>query len=182
MCSMFSSKKLIVFYGGSFSPIHNSHQKVIENIIEQLPGATVCVVPVDDKYNKKDLLVGTGNNGIPHRVNLCQLVIDDIKQKKSQAKVFISSKRFDGLSDQDISDQLRKDFPDHQLCIVYGQDVFDKSKDKGVKKITESGTHVIVHSRDDDVSSTKIRENILSNNYIDMNPKVIEYLKKIYNK
>jgi len=166
--------KLLIIYGGSFSPPHIYHEQIIINLLSVLPNAKFIIVPVNDLYPKKDLITGCNKDNINHRIMMCNLMISDIKNKLgNNIDISISdiSFKYDiPKVDRFIPIDLKELYPDYKGVFYFGQDVLDgfDTWDKEDKEaITSNKYDIIVHPRDNDVSSSSIKKIKKENNHLE---------------
>jgi nicotinic acid mononucleotide adenylyltransferase len=156
-----TNDKLLIIYGGSFSPVHIYHEQIIINLLSILPKVKFVIVPVNDLYPKKDLIIGYNKDNVNHRIMMCELMILDIKNKLgNDIDICISDIAFKyniPKVDRFVPVHLKELYPDYKCVFYFGQDILD-SFDTWDKADKEAISDIIVHPRDNDVSSTNIKK------------------------
>ena len=108
----------IGIFGGSFNPPHNGHLRAAEICREQLRLDTVILVPAAQPPHKT---IAEGSPDAAERLCLTELAIAD----KEGLQVSDLELRREGRSyTVDTLRQLRKDYPDDELFLLMGTDMF----------------------------------------------------------
>lgn len=107
-------KKQIVIFGGCFNPPLNSHFLLAEQLVNEYPQIEkVIFVPVNNKYQKNDLVQNE------HRYNMLKLVCD------KNIRFEVSSLEMDSsrpLFTIETLDEFQKMYPDKEITFVMGSD------------------------------------------------------------
>jgi len=135
--------------GGTFDPIHNGHLQLAREALTQLELDEVRLMPVNiPPHREKPIASST------QRQKMLDLAIEEEPKLKIDLRE---------LESTDISysintlKSLRKEYPEDSLCLILGQDAFDKID--GWKDWSEllHYTHIIVANRpeesQDDIST-----------------------------
>ena len=181
----------IGIYGGSFNPIHLGHQKIIEFILETVKLDKIIVIPVGLPSHRENTL----EQGF-HRLTMCQLAFEHLPQVEvSDLEINLPkiSYTYDTLV------QIRELYgEEHEYFEIIGEDSlasFDSWKcpqeilklakllvlqREPFKLISENPNILLLNSPIFPISSTKIREQLKSNDSkIDwLNPKVLQYIQE----
>lgn len=181
----------IGIYGGSFNPIHLGHQKIIEFILETVKLDKIIVIPVGLPSHRENTL----EQGC-HRLTMCQLAFEHLPQVEvSDLEINLPkiSYTYDTLV------QIRELYgEEHEYFEIIGEDSlasFDSWKcpqeilklakllvlqREPFKLISENPNILLLNSPIFPISSTKIREQLKSNDSkIDwLNPKVFQYIQE----
>lgn len=107
-------KKQIVIFGGCFNPPLNSHFLLAEQLVNEYSQIEkVIFVPVNNKYQKNDLVQNE------HRYNMLKLVCD------KNIRFEVSSIEMDSprpLFTIETLDEFQKMYPDKEITFVMGSD------------------------------------------------------------
>lgn len=170
--------KALIIFGGSFSPIHISHMKIIEDIYQINPTCKIILVPVNDLYPKNRLIKGYNGMGINHRLHMCQRAIYHLKKDRPNWDLNVSDVTFkfnDAFADKLVFNYYRQLYPDSPIYSIMGKDVFDTlSTWKADDLPMVSNVNVIVYPRTDDISSSDIKRVYLETQNI---PHVLDEIK-----
>ena len=164
----------IGFFGGCFNPPNNIHIKIANNLIKEGKLDKVVFVPVNDYYNKQDLVESK------HRLNMLKLAVrghsglevDDVEIKENRKLFAVDA--FEIIGDSPHATKCRK----RDSFMVMGSDNYNKMPTwKEYEKIKDKYNYIIIDRDKNEISSTKIR-NMIKNN----DKKVMEYLPdEVYN-
>ena len=178
-------------YVGSFNPVHNGHVKIVNYLLEKKLDK-VIMIATSNYWNKRYLL------SIDKRIEMLKLI--------SNKNIIIDEENNDLPYTYLIMESLKNKYKKDELYLIIGADNivdFDKWKEYEtllkynlviinrhnininyyLKKLNKLDKYIITDSLPNiDISSTIIRENILNNNYdnIDdkINKRVLEYIIK----
>ncbi len=175
--------KKIGFFGGCFNPPTNIHINIANKLIEAKKLDTVIFIPVNDYYQKDNLVNAT------HRYNMIKLAInkysnlkvDDIEIKQSKKLFAVDAFKL-------ILDTYSCKYKDAEFYMIMGSDNFDKMPLwKEYEEIKDKYKYIVIDRNKEEISSTQIRDMIKNSNekitkYISKD--VYEYIKenKLYNK
>lgn len=177
-------------FGGSFNPIHNSHVKIIDEVLNSGLVDEVWIIPCGNHVFGKGLI------GSEQRIDMIKLAIG--------GRVYVKINRMEVDSGKmsyaiDTVDELMKEFPEHEFCFISGSDIsgefvkWYRAKELSGKIefiLYERGGYEILENslmrvkgilkfQVDNVSSSEIRERIKKN--IDVNEllprNVLEYIR-----
>ena len=104
-------KNLIAVYGGCFNPPTVAHIQVMKNLTEIPNLYKVIVVPVGDKYNKKELIKSEHRINMLHRVDLDKVEISEIETSNTKTLTTIETLNI-----------LKNQYPNKQIRFVVGAD------------------------------------------------------------
>ena len=175
-----------IVYGGSFNPPTIAHEAIVKELKEKFNPENLIIVPTGNSYKKKDLL------SFKVRKEMLKLVFDDIISDAEDIKEYQGT-----INTLDI---LSKKYSD--IYFVMGADnLFNIKSWINYKELLQK-YHFIVITRDDfnvldfikqnleeykdkfklisldyDVSSSKIRKDVLKNKNL-LNEKVFDYIIK----
>jgi len=147
------SKKQIVVFGGCFNPPLNSHFSLAEQIVNEYQQIEkIIFVPVNEKYNKDNLIKNE------HRYNMLKLVCDK-NEKFDVSKIEMDSIR--PLYTIETLEIFKEMYPKHEIAFTIGSDNLKelhtwKESDKLVKEFK-----IYVLRRDEDNIDSIINKNDL---------------------
>lgn len=131
---MIISKNKILISGGSYNPLHLSHEMIAYKLSEHFD--EVWLMPCYES------LWGKHNVDSIHRLNMCKLVSDQYENIKT-CDWEIVNKMTGGT--YVIIEQLKKDFPDYDFHFLIGMDNANNiHKFKNYEKLLESTKFVVV--------------------------------------
>ena len=164
----------IGFLGGCFNPPNNIHIKIANNLIKQGKLDKVIFIPVNDYYNKPDLVESK------HRLNMLKLAVeghsdlevDDVEIKENRKLFAVDA--FEIIVDSPHATKCRK----RDIFMIMGSDNYKKMPTwKEYEKIKDKYNYIIIDRDENEISSTEIRKMIKNND-----KKVMEYLpEEVYN-
>ena len=155
----------IGFFGGCFNPPTNIHINIAKQLIKERKLDKIIFVPVNDYYKKENLVQAR------HRYNMLKLItigqknieVDDIEIKENR-----------NLFAVDAFELIEHKYFKSNIFFIMGSDNYIKmSTWKDYDKIKNKYNYIIINRKENDYSSTKIREMIRNND-----KKVLEYLPK----
>lgn len=159
------------FFGGSFNPITIAHVDLILKAIEDYSLDKVYFVPMNDKYQKQDLIP------LNKRKEMIKLAINN----NSKLDIFFldNDKETKAI---DSFEKIDEEFIDDERFFIMGSDNYKKIADwKDYEKLKKY--NFIVLDRDSEksyktnnISSTKVRESIKTN--LDIKEYVSEDVEK----
>jgi len=157
----------IGLFGGSFNPIHNSHIKVIKEILRWGAVDEVWIIPCRNHAFSKGLL------DAGKRIEMIELAINGLKNVRIE-KIELDSKEISYTINSVRT--LKEKYPQHEFFLIIGSDIIDEIPrwHKYEELLEEIDIFVFKRSKAD-VSSTKIRKLLGNKNKISrLVPKVIE--------
>ena len=160
----------IGFFGGCFNPPNNIHIKIANNLIKQGKLDKVVFVPVNDYYNKPDLVESK------HRLNMLKLAVEDyIGLEVDDVEIKEDRQLFATDAFEIIYNNFNKN---KDIYFLMGSDNYNKMPTwKEYEKIKDEYNYIIIDRDKNEISSTEIR-NMIKNN----DKKVMEYLPdEVYN-
>ena len=108
------NKKQILMYGGSFNPPLNSHFSLAQQLINEYTQIQkIIFVPVNSKYQKRDLIANE------HRYQMLKLVCDKNEQFEV-SRIEIDSPR--PLYTIETLKALAKIYPEYEMGFIIGSD------------------------------------------------------------
>ena len=108
------NKKQILMYGGSFNPPLNSHFSLAQQLINEYTQIQkIIFVPVNSKYQKRDLIANE------HRYQMLKLVCDKNEQFEV-SRIEIDSPR--PLYTIKTLKALAKIYPEYEMGFIIGSD------------------------------------------------------------
>lgn len=108
------NKKQILMYGGSFNPPLNSHFSLAQQLINEYTQIQkIIFVPVNSKYQKRDLIANE------HRYQMLKLVCDKNEQFEV-SRIEIDSSR--SLYTIETLKALAKIYPEYEMGFIIGSD------------------------------------------------------------
>lgn len=110
--------ELIGIFGGTFNPIHNGHLALAQTVLDTLHCAQIRVIPAAVPPHKEAPAVTA-----QHRVTMVQLAI------QSQPTLVLDTCELDRQGPSytiETLHLLRTRFPDQALCLMMGQDSYQK--------------------------------------------------------
>ena len=174
-------------YVGSFDPFHKGHENIVKYLLEREYVDKVVIIPTLSYWDKNI------KTSLEDRINM----IKNIEDSNIEVNTSLNAYEYT----YEIMDELKKQYPEDNLYLVIGADSLTSfNKWKKVDIILENNVIVIPRNNIDtnkyinefkekekffvvsdfnlEVSSTMIREKLLSKNYTDLD-KYID--KKILN-
>jgi nicotinate (nicotinamide) nucleotide adenylyltransferase len=151
----------IIIYMGSFSPLTIGHLQVIINIATILPNNQLLVIPVNDLYCKAHLITGKNIENEYHRMSMCKLLISYIKDNYHINNVSCSDYAFKCNTinaDQNVLDYYQSLYVDRDIYFLCGADTYMDIPNWKNNSLFTTKYHLIIHPRDNDISSTKLRK------------------------
>lgn len=140
----------IGLFGGSFNPIHNSHVKVMKDLLNFGAVDEVWVIPCGSHAFNKALV------SAERRVKMIELAIRemegvkicDIELKSGGKSYTINTTR-----------KLKREYPQHEFFLIVGSDIIDEiTKWHRYKTLLEEMSFFVFKRSKNDISSTKIRK------------------------
>jgi nicotinic acid mononucleotide adenylyltransferase len=181
--SLKANPNVLIVYMGSFSPFHISHGKLITDILSVIPHAKLIIAPVNDMYPKRRLIRGLDYNGNNYRVEMCKLAMDKLKGEFTQFDIEVSNHAFTSdlkLTDKYMVEHFKNSYPNHRIAYLVGQDVydnFDNWDNENKNAVLDLSHDIIVHDRNDDISSSEIRNTYkMSNKLINLYDSIKDYI------
>lgn len=157
------------FFGGCFNPPTNIHINIANNLIKQGKLDKVIFIPVNDYYNKEELIEAK------HRYNMLKIIIgnhknlevDDIEIKENRKLFAVDA--FELIAD-DYSSYYYKD----NIFMIMGSDNYKSMPTwKNYSRIKDKYNYIIIDRNEKEISSTQIRKMIKNDDR-----KALEYLPK----
>lgn len=140
------------FFGGCFNPPTIAHIELIEQTIKDKNLDMVYFVPMGDLYKKENLIPAF------HRVNMLKIAM---KEKMEILNISIDSKR--DLKAIDTFRIIEKEFNQSDNYFIMGSDNFENIKFwKDSEELLRNYKYIVLN-REDDISSSKVREKIKNN-------------------
>lgn len=168
----------IIVYGGSFSPMHDFHVKIIRDICDINSKCHFYIVPVNDKYPKDRLICGKNDDNINHRIYMCQQVVDLIKKDQNDLHIEVSDIAFtfdEPFVDNKVIRYFQKLYHRNNIYFVMGDDVYNKINTWQPEDLKVLQTvHLIIYPRDNPISSSDIKKNYIETGRILNVPAVIQ--------
>lgn len=189
----------ICIFGGTFDPIHKGHIHIAKNALSEFHLDKVIFMPSGNSYMKKDVTPSI------HRLNMLKKAIEGMEGFELSD---LEIKREGYTYTADTVDYLKEHYPDDKLYFLIGTDTLfmlekwykfeylfenlifivadrnDKESSKKADEYKEKYNANIMFLNCDflDISSTVIREEILSTSYDDykcqdINEEVFDYIK-----
>jgi len=187
----------IGIFGGSFNPPHKMHKNIPEQLIKNNYLDKVIFVPAGNKYNKPGLVKDID------RFNMIKLMIEDNKNLDVSNYEFTNEFTYTYLT----LDYFKNMYNDDEIYFICGTDnlnqfdswknfeyILEKNKilvikrnndnvGEIIKKYSKYQDNIIIANIEmDNISSTRVRENIKNNNLDlvkqDLDEKVIKYIKE----
>lgn len=107
----------IAMFGGSFNPIHNAHTTVAAAFIKKLKLDKLIFIPTAIPPHKSDAEIINAE----HRFEMCRLAADTMKKADvSDIEIKRSGKSYTA----DTLKQLKELYPDSELYLITGADMF----------------------------------------------------------
>jgi nicotinate-nucleotide adenylyltransferase len=180
----------IALFGGTFDPIHKGHLRVIEKLAAKFD--LIMVIPARDPQLKESAVVASAED----RLTMCELALDDLPEEIKEKVVLndIEYNRSGPTYTYDTLHQLRGFFPRDNFTLVLGSDSaaqlskWKRGKDlPNMAKIlvvarpgVAKGEYPQIQIDALEISSTDIREKLISGNVDDVNelisPQVQQYI------
>jgi len=155
----------IGFFGGCFNPPTNIHIEIANNLVKQGKLDKVVFVPVNDYYEKNDLI------SQQHRFNMLKLAIKNFKYFDIEDIELKQYKKFYAV---DIFKILNEKYINSDIFMIMGSDNYNKMPGwKDYTKIKDLYKYIVIERNNNDISSTQIRQMIKDNN-----TNVEEYIPK----
>lgn len=140
------------FFGGCFNPPTIAHIELIEKTIKDKNLDMVYFVPMGDLYKKENLIPAF------HRVNMLKIAM---KEKMEILNISIDSKR--DLKAIDTFRIIEKEFNHSDNYFIMGSDNFENIKYwKDSEELLKNYNYIVLN-REDDISSSRVREKIKNN-------------------
>ena len=189
----------ICIFGGTFDPIHKGHIHIAKNALSEFQLDKVIFMPSGNSYMKKEVTPSI------HRLNMLKKAIEGMEGFELSD---LEIKREGYTYTADTVDYLKEHYPDDKLYFLIGTDTLfmlekwykfeylfenlifivadrnDKESSKKAEEYKEKYNANIMFLNCDflDISSTAIREEILSTSYDDykcqdINEEVFDYIK-----
>lgn len=137
------------FFGGCFNPPTIAHIELIEQTIKDKNLDMVYFVPMGDLYKKENLIPAF------HRVNMLKIAM---KEKMEILNISIDSKK--DLKAIDTFRIIEKKFNQSDNYFIMGSDNFENIKFwKDSEELLRNYKYIVLN-REDDISSSKVREKI----------------------
>lgn len=171
-------------YGGSFNPPHKFHREIVEYLLKNKYLDKVIVEPAGDNYKKKDLAK------FVDRIEMVKLAFQDIADIST-----IGNEGYDYT--YEVMDYYKKQYPNDELYFICGEDNIKEIKTwRNAKYLTENYKFLVigrnnlnveyepyivkVDMKENDMSSTMIREKIKNNENVDklVDSKVRDFIYK----
>jgi len=171
-------------YGGSFNPPHKFHREIVEYLLKNKYLDKVIVEPAGDNYKKKDLAK------FVDRIEMVKLAFQDIADIST-----IGNEGYDYT--YEVMDYYKKQYPNDELYFICGEDNINEIMTwRNAKYLTENYKFLVigrnnlkvedkpfivkVAMKENDMSSTMIREKIKNNENVDnyLDNKVRDYIYK----
>ncbi len=158
----------IGFFGGCFNPPTLAHFEIVKNALNNYNLDKVVIVPMGDKYQKKDLI------SFEHRFQmLCKMF-------ENEKNVEISNMQANQEKRSYIIDsfkEIEEKYPNDDKYFIMGEDNFYKIEN--LKSIIKN-RKFIVFERKDNTSSSLVRKRIKTNEDIKhlTFPVITNYIKK----
>lgn len=144
----------IAMFGGSFNPIHNAHTNLAESFIKKLKLDKLIFIPTATPPHKSDEHMVSAE----HRLNMCRLASESIKKTEVSD---IEIKRQGKSYTVDTLKQLRDLYPDSELYLITGADMFMTLLEwRDPQEIFSLATVCTVPRDDDDYEVLKEKEKI----------------------
>ena len=171
----------IGFFGGSFNPITIAHEELILDAMKKYDLEKVFFVPMNDMYDKKELLP------INNRKDMIELVVNkEANKDKLDLYLLDNSKKTYAI---DSFRSISNDFKDSENFFIMGSDNFDNIKNWKDYEELKKYNFIVLDRKDEEsrynkISSTQVRKNIKENKKIDnlVSKEIEEYIKnnKLY--
>lgn len=140
------------FFGGCFNPPTIAHIELIEKAIKDKNLDMVYFVPMGDLYKKENLIPAF------HRVNMLKIAM---KEKMDILNISIDSKK--DLKAIDTFRIIEKEFNKSDNYFIMGSDNFENIKFwKDSEELLKNYKYIVLN-REDDISSSRVREKIKNN-------------------
>ena len=140
------------FFGGCFNPPTIAHIELIEQTIKDNNLDMVYFVPMGDLYKKENLIPAF------HRVNMLKIAM---KEKMDILNISIDSKK--DLKAIDTFRIIEKEFNKSDNYFIMGSDNFENIKFwKDSEELLKNYKYIVLN-REDDISSSRVREKIKNN-------------------
>ena len=171
-------------YGGSFNPPHKFHREIVEYLLKSKYLDKVIVEPAGDNYKKKDLAK------FVDRIEMVKIAFQDIADIST-----IGNEGYDYT--YEVMDYYKKQYPNDELYFICGEDNIKEIKTwRNAKYLTENYKFLVigrnnlnveyepyivkVDMKENDMSSTMIREKIKNNENVDklVDSKVRDFIYK----
>ncbi len=145
-------QKKIAMFGGSFNPIHNAHINLASVFIKKLKLDKLLLIPAAAPPHKSD----SEMIGADHRINMCRLAAEEHKKiDVSDIEIRRQGKSYT----VDTLRQLHEQYPDSELYLITGADMFMTLLDwKEPQTIFSLATICTVPRNDDDYEILKEKE------------------------
>lgn len=161
----------IGFFGGCFNPPTIAHFEIAKNALSKFHLDKVIIVPMGDKYQKKDLI------SFEHRFNMLSKMfeneekIDISRMQENQKEVSYAIDSF-----QIIDEKYKND----ERFFIMGEDNFSKIETWKDGKQLIQDRKFIVFERKDDTSSSLIRQRIrINKDFKELTvPEISSYISK----
>jgi nicotinate-nucleotide adenylyltransferase len=177
--------------GGTFNPPHNSHKKLISNLLDGKILDKVIVLTTNNKYEKPDII------NLSHRINMLNLAMDrEDVVIENEATCKSLNYTIDALN------YYKEKYQNDEILFVMGSDNLKDFKNWHNYEEIVNNFRLIVTNRNDDnidelkyilptakiqfvtnvgaLSSSFVRNEIKNGNLVDnyLDEKVIEYIEK----
>ncbi|MBO5398014.1 MAG: nicotinate-nicotinamide nucleotide adenylyltransferase [Clostridia bacterium] len=140
------------FFGGCFNPPTIAHIELIEKTIKDKNLDMVYFVPMGDLYKKENLIPAF------HRVNMLKIAM---KEKMDILNISIDSQK--DLKAIDTFRIIEKEFNQSDNYFIMGSDNFENIKFwKDSEELLKNYKYIVLN-REDDISSSRVREKIKNN-------------------
>ncbi len=172
----------ICIFGGTFDPIHNGHIHIAKEALSQFNLDKVIFIPTGNSYMKSDVTPAI------HRFNMLNLAVNGIDKFETSD---IEIKREGYTYTKDTVEELKKIYPEDELCFLIGTDTLfmiekwykpeylfenlifivadrnDSETDKKTAELKDKFNAKIEFLNSDfyDISSSEIREYFSKNGY-----------------
>jgi nicotinate-nucleotide adenylyltransferase len=198
-------REKILFFGGSFNPIHNGHTKLVKKVAKRLNIEKIVLIPTGKSgYKETDDFASSQD-----RLNMCRLATEDSNIEISTVETDVAEQSYT----YSTLKKLHKIYEDFDFYFMMGSDMFltfhswrnptevlaqtslviiprdsseiDDLENYAIDKFKDYLEKIIfVDVEKIDISSTKIREDIRNGkNPKGLNKKVLDYIKEnnLYN-
>lgn len=146
---------MIAVYGGSFNPPTFAHMKIMQSLSENEKIDKVLVVPVGDKYSKKELISSS------HRVNMLELATKNMENVTIEKTEIMADRVLDTYETLSI---LSETYPGKELAFILGADNLKDFLNWDAEEILRD-FNIIVIERDDKILTDILFENDLFKKY-----------------
>lgn len=184
---MFENKRIGIF-AGSFNPPHLIHQKIANDLIDNNYLDKVIFLPTGNSYQKNDLI------SFNHRFKMLQLITNNdilVSDYENKEELIYSYQSLD---------HFKEKYPNNEIYLITSSEWLDKIKDwKNGEYILANFSLIVVGRKSyefknneqykkvvftnlvyENISSTEIRKQLLSNQLEDINldKNVLKYIKE----